>query len=716
MLLPAGGSVFAEPLPWLEVRPTDAAEAALEAARTGAERQPLAQRVAAFEAVAQRFAGTPAAGLARLVVGLSLLEADRPRDAISQLAHPDTGVTTVADHALLGLGRAQTRLQQPAAAAQALLAAADRADSPLLCPALLEAADALVATDRRADARSALTRARLACPREAPRALQRLGQLHEAAGERPQAALAYDELDRQFPASPEARASATRLAALQQLLPPAPAPARAARELDKALALLDAGEARAALPLLQRLARHSPPEQADLVRTRLGQTQARLRRSAEARRSLEAVPADSRYGAEAAYHAARLLPERARLQRLEAIAERYAGSEWAERALLDLGNHHQKDQRAAAALPYYRRLLQSYPDGRNVERATWYVGQAELGAGRAEAAAQAFERGARLRATSGYASACLYWAGRARQQLGQTERARQLLGEVVQRFRYTYYGERALEVLGPAAAEASTRLALRAPEAAAGRGPDLPEPQRARVRELMLAGLDEAALVELRPLAASPRVEATRALLEKRRGRFRAAIAAMRRAYPEYASAAAATLPQPVWETLYPLVYGSTLQQRAAAQGLDPALVAALVCQESSFDADAVSRAGARGLMQVMPATGRTMARQLGLRRFSTSQLHDPETSLALGTLYLRQMLDRFEGRVERALAAYNAGPHRVEAWTAERPGLGSEEFIEAIPFTETRTYVKVVLGAREQYRRVYGLPTVALATPTTGQ
>jgi soluble lytic murein transglycosylase len=110
------------------------------------------------------------------------------------------------------------------------------------------------------------------------------------------------------------------------------------------------------------------------------------------------------------------------------------------------------------------------------------------------------------------------------------------------------------------------------------------------------------------------------------------------------------------------------------------------------------------------------MARQLGLRRFRTSQLHDPETSLAVGTLYLRQMLDRFDGRVERALAAYNAGPHRVEAWTAGRPGIGTEEFIETIPFTETRTYVKIVLGAREQYRRVYGLPTAAPATPTTGQ
>ena len=83
--------------------------------------------------------------------------------------------------------------------------------------------------------------------------------------------------------------------------------------------------------------------------------------------------------------------------------------------------------------------------------------------------------------------------------------------------------------------------------------------------------------------------------------------------------------------------------------------------------------------------------------------LHDPTTSLELGTRYLRQMLDRFGGRVERALAAYNAGPHRVDAWTRAGPDMPAEEFVESIPFTETRNYVMTILANREHYRRLYG-------------
>ena len=131
--------------------------------------------------------------------------------------------------------------------------------------------------------------------------------------------------------------------------------------------------------------------------------------------------------------------------------------------------------------------------------------------------------------------------------------------------------------------------------------------------------------------------------------------------------------------------------------------MAALILQESTFDAGALSRAGARGLMQVMPATGRRIARAKG-QRFRRTALIDPGTSLDFGTHYLRQMSDRFDGAIEKVLAAYNAGPHRVDAWTAERGERPSEEFIEGIPFTETRQYVMIILANREHYRRVYGL------------
>jgi soluble lytic murein transglycosylase len=184
----------------------------------------------------------------------------------------------------------------------------------------------------------------------------------------------------------------------------------------------------------------------------------------------------------------------------------------------------------------------------------------------------------------------------------------------------------------------------------------------------------------------------------------------MKRAYPEWISETGDALPDEVWRVLFPIQFSETLQAKALREGLDPALVAALVCQESTFDAGAVSRAGARGLMQVLPRTGRTLARALRVR-YSTKALHDPATSLTFGTRYLRQLMDRFDGRVERALAAYNAGPERVEAWTAARPDIPAEEFVESIPFTETRLYVMIVLANREEYRRIYEFAPAPKAT-----
>ena len=140
-----------------------------------------------------------------------------------------------------------------------------------------------------------------------------------------------------------------------------------------------------------------------------------------------------------------------------------------------------------------------------------------------------------------------------------------------------------------------------------------------------------------------------------------------------------------------------------------PSLALAVARVESNFDPRARSRVGARGVMQIMPATGRQIARQKRVR-FRTSSLYDPSTSLDFGTHYLREVSDRFQGAVEKTLAGYNAGPHRVNTWMKRRPGLPEEEFIETIPFTETRFYVRLVLANREEYRRLYGL-----GVPTSG-
>jgi len=340
------------------------------------------------------------------------------------------------------------------------------------------------------------------------------------------------------------------------------------------------------------------------------------------------------------------------------------------------------------------------------------VGWADYRAGRYEAAALLLETTARLRPPSGSTAGFLYWSARARVAMGQTDRARPLLAETIQRYKHAYHGVRAREALA--------RLGgMKAPPALllAGAPPSeapLPEPRATRLHQLLLVERFGEAEQELRLLPESALVQATLAWADWRQGLYRPAIIAMKRAFPEWIGEAGDRLPADVWRVLFPIRYDGELRLAAQQEGVDPALVAALILQESSFDAEALSRAGARGLMQVMPATGRRIARDKG-QRFRRAALHDPETSLDFGTHYLRQMSARFSGSVEKVLAAYNAGPHRVDAWTAMRGDFPPEEFIESIPFSETRSYVTIVLANREQYRRLYGLERLAPAPASEG-
>jgi len=137
---------------------------------------------------------------------------------------------------------------------------------------------------------------------------------------------------------------------------------------------------------------------------------------------------------------------------------------------------------------------------------------------------------------------------------------------------------------------------------------------------------------------------------------------------------------------------------RAATQaGLDPNLVAAVALQESAFNPLAVSSAGARGLLQVMPAVGAELARSAGLARFTPADLFDPATNLKLGCAHLSEFRSRFRS-IPRALAAYNGGPSRVERWTLPADRDDDERFVERIPIPETRLYVKRVLAGARMY------------------
>lgn len=143
----------------------------------------------------------------------------------------------------------------------------------------------------------------------------------------------------------------------------------------------------------------------------------------------------------------------------------------------------------------------------------------------------------------------------------------------------------------------------------------------------------------------------------------------------------------------FPLHHDATIRREAAKNGLDPAWVAAEIRAESVFYPNARSEANAMGLMQILPGTGATVAKNLGIAWGGAASLYDSDTNIVLGTAYLRQLLDRYGGQPYFAIAGYNAGPAPLSRWQSQRPGMDADYWIETISYKETREYVARVLA-----------------------
>ena len=152
---------------------------------------------------------------------------------------------------------------------------------------------------------------------------------------------------------------------------------------------------------------------------------------------------------------------------------------------------------------------------------------------------------------------------------------------------------------------------------------------------------------------------------------------------------------------ILPLRHDDIIRQQAADKDLDPALIAAVIYEESRFR-DQTSHAGARGLMQITPATADFIARRTGGVRFEQSDLASPQINISYGAYYLRYLMDKYEENERLAVAAYNAGHGNVDRWVAEAGGLDEFDHTKHIPFPETRAYVHNVMERRGEYRDNY--------------
>jgi soluble lytic murein transglycosylase len=227
-------------------------------------------------------------------------------------------------------------------------------------------------------------------------------------------------------------------------------------------------------------------------------------------------------------------------------------------------------------------------------------------------------------------------------------------------------------------------------------------PHLAKAHLLANAGLNDYIAQEI---AADPDSASWSALAEAQiyasYGETYRAMRALKKALPYAATASVKSIPLSYWRILFPEPWWDTIKAESAKNNLDPYLVASLIRQESEFNPSVVSYANAYGLMQLLPSVGKQLAHEEGISHFETYQLLDPAMNIRLGTRYLRQMLDKFGGVQEYALAAYNAGDSRVVDWEAAGPYHGMDEFVESIPFTQTREYVEAILRNEETYRAI---------------
>jgi len=401
--------------------------------------------------------------------------------------------------------------------------------------------------------------------------------------------------------------------------------------------------------------------------------------------------------------------EASRLTR--ALVDDFPDSSWASEALNNLGTQYILTNDDDLAADTFKELYEKFPTGPYAQRSAWKYGWHAYTTGHYAETIRVFESAAAAFPRSDYRPPFLYWAGRAREKLGQTEPAQARLRLVYTDYMNSYYGRLASRRLPAVKADAPAQpgAVVGAAYQAAPPAPapaSAPPPNAQLIRRLLAAGLYDAGIEELqfaqKQWGTSPAIEATLAWIYHEKGELRRAITAMRRAYPQFLSESGEGLPAEILQIIFPLTYWDAIKKNAAVYELDPYVVAALILQESTFDPTAHSAANAYGLMQIVPATGRRLAVAVGIRRFNTAMLTNGDTNIRLGTLYFKRLVSQFGG-VHYALASYNAGENRVVRWKAERPGMDEDEFIDDIPFPETQNYVKRILGIAEDYRRLYG-------------
>src|SRR5579864_8166914 len=635
--------------------------------------------VAALTTVSLAAPGDP---LSDLKAAVTALQSGRAASAIAALKPLDKKLPKLADYVAWFLASAQFDAQEYAEVPKTLEAVWSQSPaSPLVWRAALLDARALEQTGNAQGALDTLRKYYDKLPQ--PQGDLAMAAAFAASGD-PVSAAVYDQrVYYGFPGSTEAAQADSESAKLRTQLGERYPPALGSAMLGRAVKLLDAGQTERARKEFIALVPQLEGVERDAARVKIG----------VAERYLTALVVESAEADAERLHylllcARRLNNREAMNDALDQLARLHPSSPWRLEALLIVGNSYLLENQMDAYEPLYRACSESFRDDARAAGCHWKVAWGHYLRRRADAA-DLLRAHLRLFPASENAPAALYFLGRLAEASKDWPSARVYYGEVVREYPNYYYNalarDRLDQVKDVAAAPASSaseflrtiafpqRVRIRSfePNAAA-------QLRIERSRMLSSAGLDDWAEIALRYAAQFEDQPHVMGLELARHAEPDQAMRYLKRYAPDYLYLPLDSAPPEFWKLAFPIPYRADLERYARQNGLDPFLMAALIRQESEFNPKAVSKSNARGLTQIMPATGRELSRRLQVKAYSTARLFQPSVSLQFGSYYLKTVAASLGGRWEAALAAYNAGLTRAHAWLTwgdfQEPRVGARQ------------------------------------------
>jgi len=396
---------------------------------------------------------------------------------------------------------------------------------------------------------------------------------------------------------------------------------------------------------------------------------------------------------------------------MKGIIDNYPKSDYAGAAAYYLALYYEYSDSPKAAISTYLYLAGNYPNSPYVDEALFRAGILYYKAYDFDNAYKVFSM-SKIKGVGEETPKCLLWWGKLAERLGKTEAAAGIYYYLADTYDHTYASYRAREKLVKLGyVQPKEKILINIDESRLLRDePQFSDGVNAERYEMLVdLGLNDYAELEEHQILAAESAQIKMGKILHNAGEYKTPIRlsegkvkdAVLNGKPE-------AVDQAFWEMTYPKGFWKDVVNFSQKYQIDPYLTLAVIREESRFDPHALSRSRAHGLMQIMPATGKLIAKDLKMQSYRRGQLYNADTNIKMGTYYLKGLIDGFKGNVFLALAGYNGGPGRVSRWVknwynGDYKNLDIDEFIEYIPLRETRYYVQKVMGSYYEYKRLYG-------------